>query len=119
VEMTIFGWKKGGSDVDTTLSPIDSVRYYFCLLNCGFMAMDHRNGYVRAWVGGTNFKHFKFDHVKSTRQVGSTFKPIVYAAAIRDIISPCSNYPNQIKMIKDWEPHNADENYGGWYSMSG
>ena len=119
VPMTIFGWKKGGSDVDTTLSPIDSVRYYFCLLNCGFMAMDHRNGYVRAWVGGTNFKHFKFDHVKSTRQVGSTFKPIVYAAALRDSISPCSYYPNQIKMIKDWEPHNADDNYGGWYSMSG
>ncbi len=119
VPMTIFGWRKGGSDVDTTMSPIDSVRYYFCLLNCGFMAMDHRNGYVRAWVGGTNFKHFKFDHVKSTRQVGSTFKPIVYAAALQDSIKPCAYYPNQIKLIKDWEPHNADESYGGWYSLSG
>jgi len=119
VPMTVFGWKKGGTDVDTTLSPIDSVRYYFCLLNCGFMAMDHRNGYVRAWIGGTNFKHFKFDHVKSTRQVGSTFKPIVYAAALHDSISPCTYYRNRIKMIKDWEPHNSDESYGGWYTMSG
>lgn len=119
VPMTIFGWRGAKQEVDTTLSPIDSVRYYFCLLNCGFMAMDHRNGYVRAWVGGTNFKYFKFDHIKSTRQVGSTFKPIVYAAAIQDSIRPCTYFPNQIKKIVDWEPHNADERYGGWYTLTG
>lgn len=120
VKMTIFKWKNGQASEDTTtLAPIDSVRYYFCLLNCGFMAMDHRNGFVRAWVGGTNFKHFKFDHILSKRQVGSTFKPIVYAAAIKDSIRPCQYFPNQIKKIVDWEPHNADERYGGWYSMSG
>ncbi len=120
VKMSIFSWQKGGSDVDTTLSPIDSVRYYFCLLNCGFMAMDHTNGYVRAWVGGINFKNFKLDHVEGTkRQVGSTFKPIVYAAAIKDTIRPCTYFPNQIKMIVDWEPHNSDEAYGGWYSLAG
>lgn len=119
VKMTIFAWKNGGSEVDTTLSPLDSVRYYFCLLNCGFMAMDHRNGYVRAWVGGTNFKYFKLDHIKTQRQVGSTFKPIVYAAALQSNISPCFYLPNEITKIVDWEPHNADERYGGYYSLSG
>ena len=119
VKMTVFSWKKGGSEVDTTMTPLDSVRYYFCMLNCGFMAMDHRNGYVRAWVGGTNFKQFKVDHIKTSRQVGSTFKPIVYAAALQDSIRPCTYFPNEIKKIIDWEPHNADERYGGYYSMAG
>jgi len=118
-KMTVFSWKKGGSDIDTTMTPLDSVRYYFCLLNCGFMAMDHRNGYVRAWVGGINFKTFKLDHIKTSRQVGSTFKPIVYAAALQDSIRPCEYFPNEIKKIVDWEPHNADERYGGFYSMTG
>jgi penicillin-binding protein 1A len=120
VKMTIFAWNSGiGGDRDTTMSPIDSVRYYFCMLNCGFMAMDHSNGYIRAWVGGTNFKYFKFDHILSRRQVGSTFKPIVYAAALKDSIKPCQYFDNHIKKIVDWEPHNSDERYGGWYSMAG
>ena len=117
--MTIFTWKNGGSAMDTTMTPLDSVRYYFCMLNCGFMAMDHRNGYIRAWVGGIHFKDFKVDHTLTKRQVGSTFKPIVYAAALQDSIKPCTYFPNQIKMILDWEPHNADETYGGWYTMMG
>lgn len=119
VPMTIFTWKNGGFEVDTVMKPIDSVRYYFCLLNCGFMAMDHSNGYVRAWVGGTNFRYFKYDHIKGTRQVGSTFKPIVYAAALRDSIKPCSFIPNQMVKIKDWEPHNYNDRYGGYYSLIG
>ena len=120
VKMTIFSWKNGGGDIDTIMTPIDSVRYYFCMLNCGFMAMDHRNGFVRAWVGGINFKNFKLDHIEGTRrQVGSTFKPIGDAAAIQDSIKPCSYFPNQIKKIVDWEPHNSDESYGGWYSLTG
>jgi penicillin-binding protein 1A len=119
VKMTVFSWKNGGSETDTTMTPLDSVRYYFCMLNCGFMAMDHRNGYVRAWVGGINFRHFKLDHIKTSRQVGSTFKPIVYAAALQDSIRPCDYFPNEIKMIVDWEPHNADERYGGFYSVNG
>jgi len=118
-KMSVYSWKNGGSAVDTLLAPLDSVRYYFCLLNCGFMAMDHRNGYVRAWVGGTNFKHFKLDHIKTSRQVGSTFKPIVYSAALQDSIKPCQYFPNEIKKIVDWEPHNADERYGGFYSVAG
>ncbi|MBK6929855.1 MAG: transglycosylase domain-containing protein [Saprospirales bacterium] len=117
--MTVFSWRKETAEVDTTMSPIDSVRYYFCLLNCGFMAMDHHNGYVRAWVGGTNFRYFKYDHIKSSRQVGSTFKPIVYAAALQDSFRPCSYLPNELVKIQDWEPHNSDETYGGWCSVVG
>jgi penicillin-binding protein 1A len=118
-KMTVFSWKGGGTEADTILKPIDSVRYYFCLLNCGFMAMEHKTGYVRAWVGGTNFRYFKFDHIKSSRQVGSTFKPIVYAAALQDSIKPCQYFKNQITKIVDWEPHNADESYGGYCSVLG
>lgn len=118
-KMRIFTWRNGGSEMDTTLTPLDSVRYYFCMLNCGFMAMDHRNGYVRAWVGGIHFKNFKVDHTLTKRQVGSTFKPIVYAAALQDSVKPCTYFHNIIRKIVDWEPHNADENYGGWYTMMG
>ncbi|MFN0036835.1 MAG: transglycosylase domain-containing protein [Saprospiraceae bacterium] len=117
--MNIFTWNNGGSEMDTTMTPLDSVRYYFCMLNCGFMAMDHRTGYVRAWVGGIHFKNFKVDHTLTKRQVGSTFKPIVYAAALQDSVKPCTYFPNEIKKIVDWEPHNADETYGGWYTMTG
>ncbi len=118
--MSIFAWKGGGSEVDTTMSPLDSVRYYFCLLNCGFMTMDHTNGHIKAWVGGTNFKHFKFDHIKSKRQVGSTFKPIVYSTAIATGISPCDFYPNEMDTIGgDWIPRNSDGAYGGYYSVLG
>lgn len=117
--MTIFSWRNGGGDVDTTMTPLDSVRYYFCMLNCGFMAMEHKTGYIRAWVGGTNFRNFKYDHNLSRRQVGSTFKPIVYAAAIQDSIKPCQFIKNQLVTIKDWTPHNSDESYGGWYSLIG
>ena len=120
VKMTVFSWTNGGGDTDTIMSPVDSVRYYFCMLNCGFMAMDHTNGWVRAWVGGINFKNFKIDHIEGTkRQVGSTFKPIVYAAALQDSIKPCTYFPNEIKKIVDWEPHNSDESYGGWYTLTG
>ncbi|MFM8489185.1 MAG: transglycosylase domain-containing protein, partial [Bacteroidota bacterium] len=107
VRMTIYSWKNGGSEQDTLMTPLDSVRYYFCLLNCGFMSMEPKNGYIRSWVGGINFKHFKLDHIEGTkRQVGSTFKPIVYAAALQDSMTPCSYIPNEIKKIVDWEPHN-------------
>ncbi|MFN7326933.1 MAG: transglycosylase domain-containing protein [Chitinophagales bacterium] len=119
VKMTIFSWKQPTAEVDTLLSPIDSVRYYFCTLNCGFMAMEHATGKIKAWVGGTNFRYFKYDHIQSKRQVGSTFKPIVYAAALQDSVKPCSFLPNELVTLVDWTPHNADEVYGGWYSVIG
>ena len=74
------------------MSPLDSLAYYKRYLQAGFMAMNPLNGQIKAWVGGTNFKFFKFDHVRQgKRQPGSTFKPIVYTAAIDQGYSPC--YP--------------------------
>lgn len=119
VPMKIFSWDKTPIEIETTMSPLDSVRYYFTLLNCGFMAMDHTNGYIKSWVGGTDFKYFKYDHILSKRQVGSTFKPIVYAAALQDSLKPCQFFRNQQVTIEDWTPGNSDGSYGGWYSMVG
>ncbi|MEO9870508.1 penicillin-binding protein 1A [Ekhidna sp.] len=86
-KMTIFSWK---GEIDTTFSSYDSLNYYKRFLQTGFMSMDPRTGYIKAWVGGINHKYFKYDHVKqSKRQPGSTFKPIVYTAAIDNGYSPC------------------------------
>ncbi|MBC7885696.1 MAG: hypothetical protein H7X99_09490, partial [Saprospiraceae bacterium] len=119
VPMKIFFWAKVPEERDTMMTPLDSVRYYFTMLNCGFMAMDHSNGYIKSWVGGTDFRYFKYDHIMSKRQVGSTFKPIVYAAALQDSIKPCQFFRNQEVTIEDWTPKNSDGIYGGWYSMIG
>lgn len=91
-EMTIFTWK---GNLDTVMKPIDSVRYYKMLLRNAMMTMDPTNGHVKAWVGGINFEHFKYDQVKmGTRQVGSTAKPFTYAVAIENGYSPCYTVPN-------------------------
>ena len=101
-------------EVDTMLTPYDSIRYYKSFLQTGFMAMEPQTGYVKAWVGGINHKHFKYDHVKvSKRQVGSTFKPFVYALAIQEGYSPCYQVPNVKTCIRteigeDWCPENSD-----------
>lgn len=86
-KMNVFSWR---GDIDTLLSPIDSLRYYKNFLQAGFMSMDPKNGHIKAWVGGIDFKHFKYDHVmQGRRQPGSTFKPFVYTAAIDLGYSPC------------------------------
>jgi penicillin-binding protein 1A len=101
-------------DIDTILSPYDSIKYYKSFLQTGFMAMEPQTGYVKAWVGGINHKYFKYDHVKvSKRQVGSTFKPFVYALAIQEGLSPCHQVPNIRTCINmpnggDWCPNNSD-----------
>ncbi len=85
--MTVFTWH---GEKDTLMSPMDSIRYYKRFLNTGMMALDPRNGNIKAWVGGINYKYFKYDHVKqSTRQPGSTFKPFVYVTAIDNGFSTC------------------------------
>ena len=107
---------------DVKMSPLDSIKHYIKLLNTGFVAMESNTGKIKAWVGGINFKHFQYDHVTSRRQVGSIFKPIVYAAALEANMSPYEYYPNKRKVyseFQDWSPRNADNNYEGSYSMEG
>ena len=114
VAMRIFTWDGGK---DTMMSPIDSLKHYKKILHTGFMAMNPKTGYVKAWVGGIDFTYFKYDHVNrnATRQVGSTFKPIVYARAIEDqIIQPCeeiSTGPVSFEMEdgKIWTPQNSSK----------
>ncbi|MEO9210090.1 MAG: transglycosylase domain-containing protein, partial [Ginsengibacter sp.] len=83
VKMKVFAWNKD-REKDTTMTPIDSIKYYKQMMQTGFLAMDPTTGEVKAWVGGIDFKRFKFDHVTTRRQVGSTFKPILYTLAITD-----------------------------------
>lgn len=120
VKMKLLLWDKNKTtEVDTLFTPLDSVRYYFTMLNCGFMAIEHKSGHIKAWVGGTDFKYFKYDHILSKRQVGSTFKPIVYTAAMMNGMTPCTFLQNKEVNIKDWAPGNSDGAYGGWYSVVG
>ncbi len=119
VSMKIFTWN---GDKEVKMSPIDSIKHYIQLLNTGFLAMEPQSGKIKAWVGGINFDHFKYDHVKAKRQVGSVFKPIVYAAALQEGVSPYDYLPNKRKVYDEydnWSPRNADDLYEGSYSMEG
>ncbi|MEK6479024.1 transglycosylase domain-containing protein [Catalinimonas sp. 4WD22] len=119
IPMTVFTWE---GEKEKTMSPLDSIAYYQMFLNAGFLAMRPENGHVKAWVGGINHEHFKYDHVTARRQVGSTFKPIVYAAAIEDGKQPCDFISNELRTYdeyKGWAPRNADNKYEGYYSMPG
>lgn len=91
VEMTVFSWN---GERDTIMSPNDSIRYYKAFLHAGLVSMDPTTGFVKAWVGGVNFKHFGYDHVRQgKRQVGSTIKPFVYAAALSmKVVNPCTGF---------------------------
>ncbi len=106
---------------DTLISPMDSIRNRKMILHSGFMAMDPKNGDIKAWVGDFNYKYFKYDNVRPTskRQVGSTFKPFVYTLAIQNGWSPCQKLPNvPITFAKGeygaqeaWTPKNSDDYY--------
>ncbi|MBV7270088.1 penicillin-binding protein 1A [Winogradskyella luteola] len=124
IEMTVFKWIDGkASEVDTVMKPIDSMRYYKSFLKPGMMSMDPLTGHVKAWVGGMNYKHFQYDMVKQgKRQVGSTFKPFVYATAIDQLqMSPCDSFPrtpitieaNKFGNPEPWTVKNSDGNYSG------
>ena len=93
IPMTVFTWQ---GDKDTVLSPRDSIIYYKGLYQVGMMSVEPQTGHVKAWVGGNDYQYFKYDHVKQgKRQVGSTFKPFVYASAILEKnYSPCMEVPN-------------------------
>ncbi|MFW5706820.1 MAG: penicillin-binding protein 1A [Bacteroidota bacterium] len=116
-EMKVFSWK---GEIDTVMSPMDSIRYYKHFLNAGIMAVEPQTGHVKAYVGGIDFKHFKFDHVtKSRRQVGSTFKPFLYTLAMQEgEYGPCSEVPNtpvafELPDGTIWQPRNSTDKMEG------
>ncbi|MCC6722456.1 MAG: transglycosylase domain-containing protein [Bacteroidia bacterium] len=107
----IFTWR---GELDTMMSTIDSLKYYKSLLHTGMMSMDPNTGEIKAWVGGINFKNFQYDHVNTSanRQVGSTFKPFVYALAVDNDLSPCFVAPTAPVTFKlpeggYWTPKNS------------
>ena len=123
-KMTVFSWK---GEKDTIMTPLDSIRYYKHFLQSGLMAMEPQTGEIKAWVGGINYKYFQYDHVgQGARQVGSTFKPFVYATAIEQLnMSPCDSIVDGPFMIRkgrhnvteDWEPKNSDNKYRGMVTL--
>jgi penicillin-binding protein 1A len=122
VPMRVFAYNDQGY-IDTVMSPWDSLKYYAKFLEPGLVSIDPQSGDVKAWVGGLDMEYFKYDHVvKSKRQVGSTFKPFVYAAAFDNNISPCKYYSNEeLTVTTDigdiWSPKNVDNSYGGSYRL--
>ena len=123
-KMKIFSWK---GEIDTVMTPKDSIRYYKHFLQAGLMSLEPQTGYIKAWVGGINYKYFQYDHVgQGARQVGSTFKPFVYATAIEQLgMSPCDSIIDSPFMIHkgrhhvtaDWEPKNSDRQYRGMVNL--
>jgi penicillin-binding protein 1A len=109
--LNLFTWK---GDIDTIMKPIDSIVYCKLLLRNSLMSMDPVTGYIKAWVGGINFEHFKYDQVKDgSRQVGSTAKPFTYATAIAEAYSPCmlvNNVPDTNYTVSPpWCPRSGKE----------
>jgi len=115
VDMTVFTYH---GDIDTTMTPIDSIRYYKSFLRAGFMSMDPKTGYVKAYVGGLDYSHFMYDMVTGgRRQVGSTIKPFLYSLAMENGFSPCDKAPNvqHTYMVagRPWTPRNASHSRYG------
>jgi len=112
-KMKIFTWDNPNMERDTVMTPMDSIRYHKSFLRSGMVSIDPHTGFVKAWVGGPNFKHFKYDHVKQgKRQVGSTFKPFVYATAFRDgVIHPCTEIINQEYCIDVWNEEGGKDSW--------
>ncbi len=123
-KMKVFTWK---GERDTTMTPTDSIRYYKSFLQSGVMAMEPQTGHVKAWVGGINYKYFQYDHVgQGARQVGSTFKPFVYATAIEQLnMSPCDSIidspftipKGRHNVTETWTPKNSNGEYRGMITL--
>jgi penicillin-binding protein 1A len=123
-KMKVFSWK---GERDTIMTPNDSIRYYKHFLQSGVMSMDPETGYVKAWVGGINYKYFQYDHVQQgARQVGSTFKPFVYATAIEQQgYSPCDSIidapftipKGRHHVTETWTPRNSNNSYRGMVTL--
>ncbi|RZS99187.1 penicillin-binding protein 1A [Aquimarina brevivitae] len=123
-EMKVFSWD---GYKDTIMTPRDSILYHKAYLRSGLMSMEPQTGYIKAWVGGVDYKYFKYDQVnQGARQVGSTFKPFVYATAIDQLkLSPCDTLPvaqvtipaGKHGVTEDWTPKNSDGEYAGYLSL--
>jgi penicillin-binding protein 1A len=117
VPMRVFSWKN--PNLDTVMTPLDSIRYLKYFLRCGFMSMDPATGYVKAYVGGPNYNYFQYDMVTSgRRQVGSTMKPFLYTLAMNEGLTPCSEVKNVQQTLigedgKPWTPRNASRDRVG------
>lgn len=119
VKMRIFTWD---GDKNVSMTPLDSIKHYLKHLHASFIAIEPKSGHIKAYVGGINERYFHYDHVTTKRQVGSTFKPFVFAAAIEKGVLPCDMYPNNLikyPQYEDWEPKNSDHIYGGEFSVWG
>ena len=114
-DMTVFTYH---GDIDTIMTPLDSIRYYKSFLRAGFVSMDPKNGYVKAYVGGIDFPHFQYDMAtEGRRQVGSTIKPFLYSLAMENGFSPCDEAPNVQRTYtvagQSWTPRNASRSRYG------
>lgn len=119
IRTSVFTWN---GLRDTTFTRLDSIKHYLKFLNAGFMALEPQTGELKAWVGGIDFRYYKFDHVTAPRQTGSAFKPIVYLSALESGVPADKYYPNVQKIYDDyddWSPRNSHDDYGGYYTMKG
>ncbi|MBE6234123.1 MAG: penicillin-binding protein [Bacteroidales bacterium] len=112
VKMRVFSWNRKGY-IDTTMTPNDSIRYYKSHLRAAFMAIEPNTGHIRAYVGGPDYRYFKYDNVRQgKRQVGSTIKPFLYTLAMQEGMSPCDKVVNvpQTFIVNDttWTPKSTD-----------
>lgn len=124
VKMRAFTYDNDKMVKDTVMTPLDSVRYHKMILQIGSMSVEPTTGFVRTWIGGTDFKRFQFDHATTKRQVGSTFKPFIYAASV-DMrgISPCFEVldapvtiapgDGSFYLQEPWTPRNSNDKYSG------
>ena len=113
VPMRVFAWNEKGY-IDTTMTPDDSIRYYKSILRASFMAVEPMTGHVKAYVGGPNYRYFKYDNVRQgKRQVGSTIKPFLYTLAMQEGLTPCDKVVNvpQSFIVQDttWTPRSTDK----------
>ncbi|MEI6311161.1 MAG: transglycosylase domain-containing protein [Bacteroidota bacterium] len=124
-KMKVFSYE---GEKDTMMSVLDSIKYMRMFLQTGFVAIDPKNGFVKAYVGGINYKYFQLDHCQTARQVGSTFKPFVYTVAMRDKgYSPCQVVPSspvtfqasdkRWHLVQNWTPKNSGGKAGGMMTL--
>jgi penicillin-binding protein 1A len=119
IHLELFSWDK---PVLKDTSPLDSIFQSQKILHSSLVSIDPLNGFIKAWIGGNDYRYFQFDNVLARRQAGSAFKPFLYATAIEKGIDPCEFVSNEIRVYEDyddWAPTNADGEHDGFYSMKG